>query len=101
MLLIAMVLTDAHSSHTVHACTLRLFVGNIMELLIPYASYWFKYRNEVQRATGDMSQPEREYLLDKVSTVDRWQQLLYAARYDVYTVCMCAYIYAYADVAVR
>ena len=48
----------------------RLVVGNIMELLLPYVSYQFKYREEVKRATGDMSQPEDEYLLDKVSMHD-------------------------------
>lgn len=44
----------------------RLIVGNIMELGIPYVSYWYKYREETKRAKGDMSQAEKEYLLDPV-----------------------------------
>jgi hypothetical protein len=44
----------------------RLLVGNIMELLIPYLSYLYKYREETKRARGHMSQPENEFLLDKV-----------------------------------
>ena len=48
----------------------RLFVGNFMELLVPYASYWYKYREETKRAgNSEMSQPEKEYLLDKVGDV--------------------------------
>jgi len=44
----------------------RLIVGNVMELGIPYVSYWYKYREETKRAKGDMSQAEKEYLLDPV-----------------------------------
>jgi hypothetical protein len=45
----------------------RLVVGNIMELVLPYASYLYKYREESKRANSEMSQPEKEYLLDKVN----------------------------------
>jgi hypothetical protein len=55
----------------------RLVVGNVMELLIPYVSYLYKYREEAKRAKGTMSQPENEYLLDKVD----WQGLM--------CVCVC------------
>ena len=58
------------SSLTINLATIfgtRLVVGNIMELLIPYLSYCYKYREEVRKALGEMSQPENEYLLDKVN----------------------------------
>ena len=43
----------------------RLFVGNFMELVIPYLSFWYKHTEENKQATKTMSQPETEYLLDK------------------------------------
>lgn len=60
------------SSLTINLATIfgtRLVVGNIMELLLPYISYCYKYREEVKKAMGEMSQPENEYLLDKVNAI--------------------------------
>lgn len=45
----------------------RLVSGNILELLIPYLSYQYKYKAEMAKSEGKISRPEREFLLDPVS----------------------------------
>ena len=45
----------------------RLVIGNLTELLLPYLSYQYKLKKELSGATGVMSRPEREFLLDPVS----------------------------------
>lgn len=45
----------------------RLFSGNLMELLLPYVSFQFKYHNEMLKTEGKMTRAEKEYLLDRVS----------------------------------
>ncbi len=45
----------------------RLVSGNVLELLIPYLSYQFKYKREMLRSEGIISRPEREFMLDPVS----------------------------------
>jgi hypothetical protein len=45
----------------------RLVTGNLLELLIPYLSYQYKYQQEMKKNTeGSISRPEREFLLDPV-----------------------------------
>lgn len=66
-------------------------MGNIMELLIPYVSYLYKYRNEVKKATGHMSQPENEYLLDKVLQIHvRWLSLYIVGFVSLYYLLVTA-----------
>eukprot|EP00600_Ochromonadales_sp_CCMP1393_P002315 CAMPEP_0174981828 /NCGR_PEP_ID=MMETSP0004_2-20121128/16120_1 /TAXON_ID=420556 /ORGANISM="Ochromonas sp., Strain CCMP1393" /LENGTH=728 /DNA_ID=CAMNT_0016233643 /DNA_START=101 /DNA_END=2287 /DNA_ORIENTATION=+ len=43
----------------------RLFSGNLLELVIPYISYRYKYREEMKTSSGIMSVPEKEFLLDQ------------------------------------
>jgi hypothetical protein len=46
----------------------RLVSGNIVELLIPYVLFQFKYRDVMKKTKeiGEMSRPEKEFLLDPV-----------------------------------
>ena len=46
----------------------RLVVGNLTEMLIPYLSYQFKYRSQILIHGGKMSRPEKEFLLERVSS---------------------------------
>ena len=45
----------------------QLVVGNLTELLIPYLSYQYKLKKEMEGVEGKMSRPEREFLLAPVS----------------------------------
>jgi hypothetical protein len=44
----------------------RLVTGNLLELLIPYLSYQYKYRKEIAKHGERISRPEKELLLDRV-----------------------------------
>lgn len=48
---------------------IRLATGNFFELAIPYFSYQYKYRKEIEKAEGTMTRPEKEYLLEPVHTI--------------------------------
>jgi hypothetical protein len=54
----------------------NLFTGNLLELLLPYLSYRYKYKKESEASKDEMSVPEREYLLDKVHLFPRFRSLL-------------------------
>lgn len=43
----------------------RMIAGNIFQLLIPYLSYQYKYKKELENANGKMTRPEKEYLLSQ------------------------------------
>jgi hypothetical protein len=47
----------------------RLLTGNLFELLIPYLSYQYKYRTEILLHGDKISRPEKEFLLDRVSSL--------------------------------
>ena len=47
----------------------RLVVGNIMELVIPYFSFQFKYRTKILIHGGKITRPEKEFMLDPVSCI--------------------------------
>jgi hypothetical protein len=46
----------------------RLATGNLMELLIPYLSYQYKYSKQMVLYGDKISRPEKEHMLDPVST---------------------------------
>jgi hypothetical protein len=45
----------------------RLLTGNLLELLLPYLSYQYKYRTQILVHGDALSRPEKEYMLDPVS----------------------------------
>lgn len=45
----------------------RLITGNLLELLLPYLTFQFKYRTKILIHGGKISRPEKEFLLDPVS----------------------------------
>lgn len=47
----------------------RLISGNLLELLLPYLSYQYKYRKEMLLYSGKITRPEKEFLLDKYDTM--------------------------------
>jgi len=42
----------------------RLLTGNLLELLLPYLSYQYKYRTQILVHGDALSRPEKEYMLD-------------------------------------
>lgn len=42
----------------------RLVTGNLLELLIPYLSYQFRYKRQIKQSEGTITRPEKEYLLE-------------------------------------
>mmetsp|Transcript_10913 Transcript_10913/g.16433 ORF Transcript_10913/g.16433 Transcript_10913/m.16433 type:complete len:222 (+) Transcript_10913:1469-2134(+) len=42
----------------------QVFVGNTLELLLPFLSYQYKYFTHIKKATGNISRPEIEYMLE-------------------------------------
>ena len=46
----------------------RLLTGNLLELLLPYLSYQYKYRTEILVYGDQLSRPEKEFMLDPVSS---------------------------------
>lgn len=47
----------------------QVFVGNTLELLLPYLGYQYKYFTRIKESTGKISRPEIEFMLVPVNTL--------------------------------